>query len=112
MPSLVQSAPRPIAPSVEATICATRPNASLFPVNYGYVPGVAAPDGEDLDAYVLGIFEPMREFTGRCIAVIERLDDADDKLVVVPDGRAYTDEQIQALVEFQEQWFKSVIWRG
>ena len=83
----------------------------IYPVNYGFVPDTIAPDGEELDAYVLGVFEPLREFTGKCIAVIHRLDDDDDKLVLVPDGRDYTDDQIRALTEFQERYFTSVIVR-
>ena len=83
----------------------------IYPVNYGYVPGVGAPDGDDLDAYVLGVFEPRESFTGRCIAVIHRIDDEDDKLIVVPERKVYTDEQIRALTEFQERFFKSVIER-
>ncbi|MEZ4620597.1 MAG: inorganic diphosphatase [Caldilineaceae bacterium] len=81
----------------------------LYLLNYGYVPGTNAPDGEAVDAYVLGIFEPVDTFTGHCIAVIQRLDDEDDKLVVVPPGMVYTVEQIQALTEFQERFFQSVI---
>ena len=84
----------------------------IYPVNYGFVPGVLAPDGEYLDAYVLGIFEPVSRFEGRCIAVLQRLNDEDDKLIVVPEGRTYSDEQIQALVEFQERYFVSVIIRS
>ena len=84
----------------------------VYPVNYGFVPGVPAPDGEDLDAYVLGVFEPLTEFTGTCIAVIRRKDDDDDKLVVVPAGREYTDSQIMALTEFQERFFKPIVTRA
>jgi inorganic pyrophosphatase len=84
----------------------------IYPVNYGFVPGVPAPDGEELDAYVLGVFEPVEAFTGRCIAVIRRLNDDDDKLVVVPDGVSYSDEQIRVLTEFQERFFSSVIVRA
>ena len=83
----------------------------VFPVNYGYVPGVPAPDGDDRDAYVLGVFEPVETFTGRCIAVIHREDDDDDKLVVVPDGVDYSDEQIMALTEFLERFFQSSVTR-
>ncbi len=83
----------------------------LYPLNYGYVPGTLAPDGEELDAYVLGVFEPVAEFEGRCIAVIHRLDDDDDKLVLAPEGVDYTDEQIAALTEFQERFFQPVIVR-
>ena len=83
----------------------------VYPVNYGYVPGTIAPDGEPIDAYVLGVFEPIEVFTGRCIAIIQRLDDDDDKLIVVPEDRQFSDEQIQALVEFQERCFASIIQR-
>jgi inorganic pyrophosphatase len=81
----------------------------IYPVNYGYLPGINAPDGENLDAYVLGVFDPLEEFYGRCIAVIHRLDDQDDKLIVVPEGKSYTEDQICALTEFQERFFKSII---
>ncbi len=83
----------------------------LYLLNYGYVPGVLAPDGEELDAYILGIFEPIERFEGRCIAVIQRLDDDDDKLVLAPEGVDYSDEQILALTEFQERFFKPVVIR-
>jgi inorganic pyrophosphatase len=83
----------------------------VYRVNYGYVPNTPAPDGDDLDAYVLGVFDPIEDFTGRCIAIVQRLDDDDDKLIIVPDGRQYSDEQIQALVEFQERFFKSIVVR-
>jgi inorganic pyrophosphatase len=84
----------------------------VYLVNYGFLPGVPAPDGEELDAYVLGVFEPVAAFRGECIAVVHRLEDDDDKLIVVPTGRQYSDEQIVALVEFQERFCgSSVIWR-
>ena len=83
----------------------------IYPVNYGFVPDQPAPDGEDLDAYVLGVFEPLKMFSGRCIAIIHRLDDDDDKLVLVPEGKTYSDAQIIALVEFKERFFQSVILR-
>ena len=80
-----------------------------YPVNYGYVPGTVAPDGEPLDAYVLGVSEPLVEFTGVCVAIIHRRDDDDDKLVVVPAGLRLTGEQILAATHFQEQFFDSVV---
>jgi inorganic pyrophosphatase len=82
-----------------------------YPANYGYLPGVPAPDGEALDAYVLGVDVPLSIFTGPCIAVIHRLDDEDDKLVVVPEGMALSDEEIRAHTDFQEKYFESVIVR-
>jgi len=83
----------------------------LYPTNYGHIPGTSAPDGEEIDVYVLGVFEPLTEFEGRCVAIIHRLDDRDDKVVLVPDGKQYTDEQILALTEFQERYFRPVVIR-
>ena len=84
----------------------------IYPVNYGFVPGVSGLDGEELDAYLLGVDRPVKCFRGRCIAVIRRSNDADDKLVVVPDGEHFTNEQIRGLTEFQERYFESSISRG
>ncbi len=64
-----------------------------------------------MDAYILGVFKPLETFTGRCIAVIQRSDDDDDKLIVAPDGKDYSDEQIFALTEFQERFFESSVTR-
>ena len=83
----------------------------MYPVNYGYVPGTVSGDGEELDAYVLGVFEPLNNYIGQCIAVIHRVNDDDDKLVVVPEGKNYTDEEIRVLTEFQERFFESEIIR-
>jgi len=83
-----------------------------YPVNYGYVPGVLAPDGDELDAYVLGVDEPLTEFTGRCIAIVHRRDDDDDKLVLAPDGVNFSDEEILSQIHFQEQFFDAVLLRA
>ncbi len=83
----------------------------IYPVNYGFVPNTVSGDGEELDAYLLGVFDPVEEFKGKCIAIIHRTNDNDDKLVVVPEGKDYTNEAIDALVEFQEQFFEHVIIR-
>lgn len=84
----------------------------IYPLNYGFVPDTVAPDGAERDAYVLGVFEPIERFEGRCIAVIRRRNDDDDKLIVVPEGREFTDEQILALTEFQERFFTVAVLRG
>jgi inorganic pyrophosphatase len=83
----------------------------IYEVNYGYIEGTVSGDGEELDAYVVGEHKPLETFTGRVIAVIHRTNDDDDKLVVVADGKSYTDDQIRALTEFQEQYFESIILR-
>ena len=83
----------------------------VYMLNYGYIENTISPDGEELDAYLLGVFDPVEEFEGRVIAIIHRTNDNDDKLIVVPEGKEYSDEQIIALTEFQERFFKSVIIR-
>lgn len=82
---------------------------SIYPINYGYIPNTISGDGEELDAYVLGVFEPVDDYTGKVIAIIHRKNDNDDKLVV--SNKNYTDDQIKALTEFQEAFFESEIWR-
>ncbi len=84
---------------------------TLFEVNYGFIPNTLAPDGKELDAYVLKVKKPLEKFTGRVVAIIHRTNDDDDKLIVIPDGESITDEEIKKLVEFQEKWFKHQILR-
>jgi inorganic pyrophosphatase len=81
----------------------------IYPVNYGYIPNTVSGDGEEIDCYVLGIFEPIDEFEGNCIAVIHRTNDNDDKLIVVRKEKNYSDEAIRVLTEFQERFFESII---
>ena len=83
----------------------------IYPVNYGYIPNTISGDGEELDAYLLGVFEPIDEYKGKCIAIIHRTNDNDDKLVIVPEGKNYSDDAIDALTEFQEQYFEHIIIR-
>lgn len=80
-----------------------------YPVNYGFVAGVMAADGEEQDAYVLGVGEPVDMFTGRVIAVICRKDDVEDKWVVAPEGVDFTQEEIERQVYFQERYFDGVV---
>lgn len=83
----------------------------IYPVNYGYIPNTISGDGEELDCYLLGVFEPVKTFKGKCIAIIHRTNDDDDKLIIVPENKEYSDEAINALVEFQEQYFEHIIIR-
>jgi len=80
-----------------------------YSVNYGYIPGIMAPDGEEQDAYILGIHWPVAEFIGKIIAIIHRLDDAEDKWVVVPEGVSMTKEEILEQVAFQEEYFQTEV---
>lgn len=91
--------------------CAHPKHGFIYPVNYGYIPATVSGDGEELDAYVLGVFEPLDTFEGKCVAIIHRTNDNDDKLVVVPEGKEYSNDAIEALVEFQERFFEHEILR-
>ena len=82
----------------------------IYTVNYGYISGVMAGDGEEQDAYVLGVNEPLQEFTGVVVAIICHFDDVEDKWVVAPEGVTFTKEEIWDQVKFQEQYFKAEIW--
>lgn len=83
----------------------------VYLLNYGFLTGTISGDGEPLDAYIVGVFEPVDEYSGDVIAVIRRLDDDDDKLVVAPPGRGFSDAELLALTEFQERFFKPVVLR-
>ncbi|WP_017972447.1 inorganic diphosphatase [Actinopolyspora halophila] len=73
-----------------------------YPVNYGYLPGVPAPDGDNLDAYYLNT-DPVTETEGLCVAVIHRYCDDDDKLVIVDDSdTTISDDEIHQRIAFQE----------
>lgn len=80
-----------------------------YPINYGYIEGVMAPDGEEQDAYILGVNEPVGKFTGKIIAIVYRKDDIEEKWVVVPDGVTFSKEEIRRQIHFQEQYFDSEI---
>lgn len=83
----------------------------MYNINYGYVPNTISGDGEELDAYLLGEFEPVKKATGKVIAIIRRTNDDDDKLIVSKEGVNYSDDAIRALTEFQEKYFESIIIR-
>ncbi len=102
----------------EVTVEFDRPLGSTHPkhgfvyeVNYGFIKGIMAPDGEELDAYFLGTDKPLTEEKGIVIAIAHREDNDDDKLVVVPECVDFTDEEIMEKINFQEKWFKTVIVR-
>ena len=80
-----------------------------YPINYGYIKGIMAPDGEEQDAYILGVDEPVEEFTGRIIAIIHRKDDVEEKWVVAPDNVSLSKQEIMQQVHFQEQYFDTEI---
>lgn len=81
----------------------------VYPVNYGYISGALAGDGEEQDAYVLGVNTPLTSFVGRVIGAVCRKNDCEDKLVVAPEGVLFHQGQIAEMVRFQEQYFDTYI---
>lgn len=81
----------------------------VYPVNYGYIPGMQAGDGEEQDAYILGIHEPISAFDGRVVGAIRRKNDCEDKLIVAPEDMVFHQGQIAEAVQFQEQFFDTFI---
>lgn len=82
-----------------------RHGSIVYPINYGYIPGLLAGDGEAQDVYILGVSEPLSAFDGQIIGAIRRINDREDKLVAAPKGASYHQAQIAEAVHFQEQYF-------
>ena len=92
---------------VDRPLGTTHPNHKdiIYPVNYGYIENIFACDGEEQDAYILGVDEKLNIFKGTVIAIIHRNDDVEDKLVVAPENTKFTFQEIMEKVNFQEQYF-------
>lgn len=99
------------------TVTIDRPLGSYHPkhkdiyysINYGYIEGVMAPDGEEQDAYIVGVDVAVETFTGKVIAIVHRNDDVEEKWVVAPEGLIFTKDEIWEQISFQEQYFDSKI---
>lgn len=98
---------------VDRPLGSTHPEHSdiVYEVNYGYVPGFVGGDGEEQDAYVLGVDMPVTEFDGIVTAVIHRLNDVEDKWVVVSNGVELSDDEIISRTHFQERYFEIALLR-
>ena len=81
----------------------------VYPINYGYIPGVLGGDEEELDVFLVGVDKPVSEFTGRIIGIAYRADDVEDKLIMAPEGMDFTAEQIAREVQFQERYYHTTI---
>ena len=84
----------------------------IYPVNYGYVDGLFAADGDEQDVYIFGVTEPIQTFTGKVIAVLHRLNDCEDKWIVGVDGAHPAREEIIQTISFQEQYFMGELITG
>ena len=81
----------------------------VYPINYGYIPGVLGGDGEELDVYLLGVDEPVSEYTCRISGIVYRRNDVEDKLIGVAEGKSFTAEEMTAAVHFQEKYYDSYV---
>ena len=81
----------------------------IYNINYGYIPGVLGGDGEELDVYLLGVDEPVEEYTARIIGIAHRKNDVEDKLIAAPEGKTFTKEEASSLLHFQEQYYDTEI---
>ena len=79
----------------------------IYPINYGYIPGVLGGDGEELDVYLLGVNNPVDEYRARVIGIVHRHNDVEDKLVAAPEGIYFTKTEITEAIHFQEQYYQS-----
>ncbi len=81
----------------------------VYPINYGYIPNVFSGDGKELDVYLLGVDDPVEEYSARIIGIVYRHNDVEDKLVAAPEGKYYTATEIEEAVHFQEQYYENEI---
>lgn len=103
---------RVVSGHIDRPMGSLHPSAGfLYPVNYGYVDGVSAMDGDMQDVYFLGVDRPVETFTGQVIAVYHRFDDIEDKWIVTPEGMNLSDEDILRQIQFQEQFFHGQLCR-
>lgn len=81
----------------------------VYPINYGFIPGVLGGDGEELDVFLVGVEKAVLTFTGEIIGIVYRADDVEDKLVMAPSGVRFTAEEIARAVYFQEKYYDTTV---
>lgn len=85
-----------------------------YSINYGYIPETISGDGEEIDVYLLGTNKPLpigSLYLSEVIAIIDRHDDNEQKLVAVLGGEDtdYSKEDIESLVAFREKHYDHTI---
>ena len=81
----------------------------IYPINYGYIPGVLGGDDEELDVFLVGVNTPVSSYTGKIIGIVYRSDDVEDKLIMAPIGKSFSAKEMALAVHFQEKYYKSTI---
>ena len=85
---------------------------TTYNLNYGYIKDINAADQEYQDAYILGVNEPLYKYNGKVIAIIDRKNDFEDKLIVSDKNNEYTNSEIRELIKDNEKYFKYRIIRN
>ena len=93
--------------TIDRPLGSTHPKYSdiIYPINYGYVDGVFACDGDEQDVYVFGSNQPLKTFAGKVVGVYHRLNDNEDKWIVSINGDKLSADDILKAIAFQEQYF-------
>lgn len=76
-----------------------------YELNYGFVPNTIAGDGHEIDVYIIGVEEPIKEFEGVVRAVIIRNNDVENKLIVTLKAYQISKKEIKQKTRFQEKFF-------
>jgi len=96
---------------VDRPLGSKHPNYDMiYPINYGFIPNTISGDGEELDAYILGVNKPIKEYIGKCIGIVHRINDNDDKLII--SNETYSNSEIEKIIDFQEKYFKHILIRN
>ena len=83
----------------------------IYPLNYGDVSKTIEMMEKNQMCIYQEFFEVVDEYKqGKVLSYIHRINDNADKLIVVSDNCNYMNNQIRALIEFQERFFKSGIY--
>lgn len=98
---------KPVNIKIDRPIGSSHPSYGfiIYPVNYGYIPGTVAGDGEAIDVYVLGAEQALDHVSAVIVGIARRKNDCEDKLIATLDGQIPPLRIIKAILDFQEQFF-------
>lgn len=110
---MIQYIGKEVTVKIERPIGSSHPQHSdhIYLLNYGFLPNTISGDGEEIDCYILGENKPLEDYIGECIAVIHRIEESDDKLIIAPPNKRFTNGEIRRLTHFQEKFYDIVIIR-
>ncbi len=78
-------------------------------LNSGYFTDLKTPNNKYQNVYVIGVKKPIKEFEGKVIAIINRIDEIENILVVSYNNKKYTKEEILKLINYEDKKYKSKI---